>query len=547
MAPFVLRLSIFSIMENKVLLINPSYQPHWSRCEPTGLLYIASFLKSKGVKVRILDLNIEKMNIKESLNYIAKFKPNFVGISSITRQALQAYRLGRAIKKRFTNINLIYGGIHPTFSPEECFKIGSADYVVIGEGEETMYELVRKVNSRQSPVDIRGIFFRSGKRIIKTKERDFMQDLDSLPFPDYSLVPLEKYNSNIHLKEYPGKTIHIMTSRGCTENCYFCCSPSFYKHKLRFRSVENVIQEIKEVIDKYDVKNIHFHDDNFLLSPKRILKLCHLIEENNLVFKWICLARADVISQHPEILPAMKRAGCVGIELGVETGDEYVLGQLNKNEHLQQIRLASKYLKQNNIYPMYLVMSYSLGENIDSAYKTAKLYYELRGEKKIKKIPVLKDTFEPDLAGHLARPSPGSVFYKIASKRGICFARNWQHHIEEELNFLPNEFINDIAVRNKKFNRDEFFAFFRAYRDNLQLYINQNFYNSNPIMDKFFTDSIDRLLKFMFKVYKSVDGKKTIKEIARNFAASKRANLIKTAIAISMLSIFQIIKSRRIR
>lgn len=531
-------------MNIKVLLINPSYQPHWSLYEPTGLLYLATYLKKRGIEVKILDLNIEKLSTRECLNFISKFKPKFIGITAITRQALRAYHLGRAIKKRFSNIKLIYGGIHSTFLSEECFIIGAADFVVIGEGERTMYELVTKLNRGQQPKDIKGIHFLFKGKILKTKECSFIHNLDLLPFPDYSLVPLEKYNSSIHLKKYPGKTINMITSRGCSGNCYFCCSPSLYKYKIRFRSVENVIKEIKEVVNKYNVINIHFIDDNFLIDPKRILKFCRLIQENNLFFKWICLARVNEVYLHPEILPVMHKAGCVGIELGVETGDEYVLSQLNKNENLKQVYLANKYLKQNNIYPIFLIIAYLLGENIDSAYKSAKLYYELRGKNKINNFPISKDTSEPDLAGHFARPSPGTVFYKIATKRGICFAKNWHHHIEEELNFLPNEFIKDIAIINKKFNRDKFFSFFKIYNNNLQLFINQNFYNSKPIMNKFFADKIDELLKFMFKIYTCIDGKKTAEEIAKNFIGNRKANLIKTAVAISMLSIFRIVKSK---
>lgn len=534
-------------MRHEVLLINPSYQPHWSKCEPTGLLYIASFLKRMGLQVKILDMNVEIKTIKEIIDYIEGSNPGFVGISSITRQALRAYHLGRVIKKRFPDINLIYGGVHPTLMPNECFEMGSADYAVIGEGEQTMFELIKKIINHQSVEEIDGIFFRLGDKIVKTKERDFTDELDPLPFPDYSMLPLEKYNTNIHIKEFPGRTIHMLTSRGCNENCYYCCSPILYRRKVRFRSSENVVEEIRQAIDKYAVKNIHFHDDNFLSNPERVLDICNLIKKEKLSFNWICLARADIISQCPNVLPVMKRAGCVGIEFGVEAGDEFVLNKLNKRQSLDQIYLANKYLKQNNIYPIYLMMSYSLGENIDSAYKSAKIYYELKSDKKVKEIPALKDTFEPDLAGHLARPSPGSVFYKIASKRGCYMAKNWQNHIEEELNFIPNEFINDVAVKNKNLTYHEFLLFFKDYRDNLQLYINQNFYNSNPIMEKYFSGGIDKLLKFMFRVYKAINGKKTVRDIIDSLPGVKKDNLVKTATAVSMLSIFQIVKSKATR
>ena len=531
----------------RVLLINPSCQPHWSRCEPTGLLYIASFLQSKNIDVRVLDLNVEEMKIKDIIKYISIYKPRFIGISTITRQADRAYQLGQNIKKNFENINLIYGGVHPTFLCYEPFKKGCADFVIIGEGEMIFYELIQSILENKDIKNVKGILFKQNDKLIHTEKRELLEDIDVLPFPNYSLVPLKKYNTNIHLKEYPGQAAHIMSSRGCLGQCYYCCSPSLFHGKVRYRSIRNILEEIEEIINKHAINKIHFHDDNFLIDPNRVVEFCKAVLENSLSFVWICLARADIIAQNPKMLKYMKKAGCVGVEIGVECGDEYVLNRLNKQETKYSIKKANEYLRANGIAPMYLLMSYSPGENIDTPNITAKFYYELRYQKKFDEIPALKFTCEPDMAGHLARPSPGSVFYNTAKKQGVLLARTWNDHIEEKLNFLPNEFINDIPVKNIPFkNLQEFISFFDMYRYNLILYRNQNFYISKPFMKKYFI-SIEKFVSFMYKVYTEVDGEKSVSDIAEILGTDYHNSISKVAPAIAILSIFRTVKAKNYR
>lgn len=520
----------------KTLLINPSYQPHWSRCEPTGLLYVSAYLESKNVVADILDMNVENKKPKEIIDLIKKESYNFVGISAITCQILGAYNIGKKIKKEL-DVQLIYGGVHPTLMPEESFVLGEADFVVIGEGEHTFFEIINAITKKQDVKSIDGIYYKSGDIIHKTKKRKFLENLDSLPYPNYSKIPLEKFNSNIHLHDHPGQAIHLMTSRGCLGNCYYCASPKLYKKHVRFRSSENILNEIKNIISKHHVKNIHFHDDNFMLHRERIEELCEKTIEYHIHFKWIALATIHSILESQDILPLMRKSGCVGMEIGVESGDIKVLKKLNKSMRIDDIISASNILKENKISPMYLYMSYSLGENIDSPYKSARLYNIMHHN--ISEVPVETSLYNPALAGHLARPSPGSAFYSFADKMGKTFLRNWDDHIEERLNFLPHTFLNDTPIKNRHYA--SFAAFkdeLRKYKNNLELYANQNFYNSQIIMKEHFYNSPDELIAHMYKVYKEVNGQATVLDI------SERSDLIKDATAISMMSIFRIIKSK---
>jgi len=530
------------------LLINPSFELPWSKCEPTGLLYVATYLASKGIKVKILDLNVEDIGPGGVLEMIKLCQPQIVGITALTRQALTAYSLGKTIKRSCKDIKLVYGGVHPTFLPEECFVKGAADYVVVGEGEQTTYDLLCHLSDGTDVDDVQGIAYRKADKIVLTKERALIRDLDALPFPDYTLVPLQLYNSTIHLKEYQDQAIHIMSSRGCPNNCVYCCSPRLYRQRVRFRSAENILDEIESIIEKHGIRNIHFHDDNFMLNPQRVSDFCAFVTERRVNFNWICLARTDTIVTCPEILPAMRQAGCVGIEIGVETGDEFVWHKMNRMQpNLDHIRVANELMKSNDIKPMYLIISYGVGENIDSAYKTTRFYYELKLERDIEQIPAHDfDKEDPDLGGHLMRPSPGTAFYDFAHEVGVCLATSWQDHLEQNMTFIPNELLADVPTKNCVLDRQDLIEILDRYRGNLLHYMKNDLYISVPIVEEKFGD-IDAFIGFLCSVYESCDGRKTTKELSDELEQDYGADLVMVVSALAMLSILRLVRSREAR
>ncbi|MFA7717857.1 MAG: radical SAM protein [Candidatus Absconditabacterales bacterium] len=532
----------------KILLINPSYQPHWSLYEPTSLLYLSSSLKKNNISSRVVDINIyTNHSIKEILTHAGIEYVDFVGITAITRQAPESYKIGNTIRENWPDKKIIYGGVHPTFMPQEPFYKGSADYVIAGEGEESLPALIKTIKSGKDNENISGIYYKNGDDIQNTKEHELIKNLDTISFPDYSQVDLNKYNTNIHVPGYTGKTINMMTSRGCTESCYYCSSPALYRKQVRYRSAENIADEIEMLIKRYAITNIHFADDNFLLDKKRIERLCVLIEKKNLKFNRICLTRSTSIVEHKDILPLLRKSGCVGMEFGVESGDVNVFECTNKNNKIYEIIEANTLLKENDIYPMYLLMSYSLGEKITTPRKTIELYYRLKGYKYIKDLPLEDITIQANLAGHLARTSPGSVFYEIANKKGKILADDWSQHCEEELGFLPNEFLDDVPIIQKQTSKNEFLAYFTTYKNNVQLYINQNFYITRPIVKKFFHGSIDELVKYMYLVYTTINSNDDVQTLANALGGDEKELLTKVAVSLSLLSIFGFITGKNHR
>jgi radical SAM superfamily enzyme YgiQ (UPF0313 family) len=534
---------LYTYKKCDVLLINPSYQPHWSCYEPTGLITLATYLNKKNINSRIIDLNLSK-DIQESVcEIIIKNKIKIIGITAITRQAERAYKIGKLIKEKCSNTKIIYGGVHPTALPEEPFNKGLADYVIPYEGEKTLYQLSNSLIRNKSVNNISGILYRKNNEIFRTKKRNFFKDLNQLPFLDYKLVDLDKYNTNIHIPKYCGKTINMLTSRGCLGNCIYCNSPSFYKGNLRERSVKNVINEIKFQIKDVNIKNVHFTDDNFLSNPDRLKDICQLITKNKIKINWICIARADSIVKSKSVIKYMKQAGCVGVEIGVETPNTLILRQFNKNELPSDIIKANNILIKYKIKPMYLFMSYCPGETVNSPYQALELYCNL---KKViiskNNIPMFRNIYSEDLAGHIMRVSPGAQIYNLKDKIGIDLTKSWTDHFEENLGFLPNSILNDTPqLTNQKYlNKKILKKIYLKYKTNIRLFINQNFYISRFLFKKYFNNSHINLFESIYKTLNNIDGIKDVRKICE----LSDCQIQKTVICFSILSLLGVIKSK---
>jgi radical SAM superfamily enzyme YgiQ (UPF0313 family) len=356
-------------------------------------------------------------------------------------------------------------------------------------------------------------------------------------------VNLNKYNTNIHIPKYNGKTINMLTSRGCLGNCVYCNSPSFYKGNLREKSIRNVIDEIKFQIKDVNIENIHFTDDNFLSNPNRLKNICQSIIKNKIKINWICIARADSIVKSKSVIKYMKQAGCVGVEIGVETPNTLILRQFNKNELPSDIIKANNLLLEYKIKPMYLFMSYCPGETVSSPYQALKLYCNL---KKItisrNSIPIFKNIYSEDLAGHIMRVSPGAQIYILKDRLGIDLTKSWTDHFEENLGFISNSILDDIPqLSNQKFlNIKIFKKTYLKYKTNIKLFINQNFYISRFLFKKYFNNSYIDLFKSIYKTLNNVDNIKNV----RNICQVLDYQIQKTIVCFSVLSLLGVVKSK---
>ncbi|MFH1326433.1 MAG: radical SAM protein [Candidatus Falkowbacteria bacterium] len=318
----------------KILLVNPkSSNQDALPIPPLGILYLAAYARGKGYQdIEIIDNNRENISVDNLTDRIKA--ADIVGLTGTTSQFRQAKEIASLAKKNHKLV--VAGGPHATSLAEEVLKTSDIDVVAVGEGEVTFYEILEAVRQGKGFFNINGIIFKNNNEIIKNKERPFIMNLDELPMPGRDLIPMTEYPQR-ELKRFSGKFTHMMSSRGCSGKCIFCSSPMMWKYP-RLMSATRTLSEMKEIYNKYGIKNIHFQDDSFTINRVRVNELCDLILKSGIDFKWSCQARPDCVDF--ELLKKMAEAGCVQIEFGVESGDQGLLKSAVKGYSKQQIRKA---------------------------------------------------------------------------------------------------------------------------------------------------------------------------------------------------------------
>ena len=321
-----------------ILLINPSGGYH-HEYPPLGLLYIASVLRDLGRTVSFLDEGALVEPAERFLDAFNTSRPKYVGLTLYTTNLFRAYEIIGRIRERAPDTIIIVGGPHATALPEytlqECPLI---DFLVAGEGEITLTELLANLDAGGDGKNIRGLYVRTETKedgIAFTGEREYIADLDALPFPAHDLVNLDAYQKNpISL----GKRVGVLiTSRGCPYNCTFC-NKAVFKSITRRRSPGSVIREIRWLIDTSAIDEIYFQDDLFALDRHWLGEFTRLLRQNNIRLPWRMRARVDILRE--EDYRALKEVGCYLIQFGVESGDDEILMDINKQITTRQVAEA---------------------------------------------------------------------------------------------------------------------------------------------------------------------------------------------------------------
>jgi len=244
----------------KILLINPPYtnfegmRKSAGNTMPLNLAYLAAYLKSKiACDIKIMDSEAESMGYKEVEEEIKEYSPDLVGITTLTPPMKHVIKITQITKKINPKCKVALGGVHPTAFPEMTLKETGADFAVMGEGEITLYEIVKSMSDNSIKTeDIGGICWKKENgNIIKNKSREYIENLDELPFPERGLFDLNKYYSapTKKVSDEPMAT-PILTSRGCAFKCVHCISNLLWSRRVRFRSSDNVVKEIEEIVIK---------------------------------------------------------------------------------------------------------------------------------------------------------------------------------------------------------------------------------------------------------------------------------------------------------
>ncbi len=350
----------------KITLVRPYYS-HNPYEPPLGIAILAGYLEEKDYSVSIIDFETSRVKSKEEIKeHIKEEDPDVVGVSFFTYDRFEAVKVANAAKELGKVV--IGGGLHVTFDSADTLQsVPSIDIGVLGEGEETLFELMKLLENDGSLQDIQGIAWRRDGKVVINQPRPLISDLDSLPMPAYHLLPMDKYPYH-----------QILGSRGCPYNCIFCASPEFWRRKVRFRSYNLVIDEIEHLIKNYGLKEFDFKDDILFLNRKWTRNLCNKLLERNISIRWNCLGRVDTIDK--PLFKLMRKTGCNTIRFGIESGNERILKVINKNITKQQVRHAVKVAKEIPFVVGTLFMLGHPSETVQEMEETCQLAIELNAE-----------------------------------------------------------------------------------------------------------------------------------------------------------------------
>ncbi|KKL44459.1 hypothetical protein LCGC14_2365480, partial [marine sediment metagenome] len=321
-----------------VCLISPPSRAFNHYRPPMALMYISSALENKGVSTGIIDLKPndpvfglnkeEKQSIIQTIvDKVVKLQPRYVGIPCCTPEYNEIISLAQKIKERLSNTIVIVGGTHPTLRPQDFFFENTPiDYAVVGEGEITTFELIDALDHNKNLKQLQGLSFTDKKsgQLIRTETRPYIQDLDSLPFPDFKKLDMGYYTTpNPYcIRGIMLSSFYILTGRGCPSSCTFCVSKNLRKigegKYLRFRSAKNVVDEIEYLVQNYKIDGFYVMDDAFTLDKRHTIAICDEIIKRKLNLVWGCESRINHVNE--ELLRKMRKAGCLQVDFGVESG-----------------------------------------------------------------------------------------------------------------------------------------------------------------------------------------------------------------------------------
>ncbi len=360
----------------KIALVNPRVESYSSTLPPLGLLYIAAVLEKEGFSPEVFDIYpYDDRDISELVAY----KPDVVGMTILTDYWHRAQELAGIIGDQLPGAFFVIGGVHVTALPQESLTALKASVGVVGEGELTMTEICRRLVSGLSWQDIPGIVYHDATgKFVAGSERSYIEDLDTVPFPARHLLRFEDYlvPPGIIRGYWSERSTTVMTSRGCPFSCIWCGSQCTFGHRVRNRSIDNVISEIEHLIQHYAIDTIWFVDDTFTLNKSRVLEFCSKIEQRRIRLTWGC--QAHVKTADAEMFAAMKRAGLVQLDFGVESGSDRVLTSLKKNSSAVAIKKAFAIARAAGIRTTATFMFGSPGETHEDVEQTMSLAQQIR-------------------------------------------------------------------------------------------------------------------------------------------------------------------------
>lgn len=400
---------------------------------PQGLCSLAAVTRQAGIETVLVDATIEGLSNTQAAERALALAPQVVGISSVTASIHDAAEIAEIVKSRSPSVVTVIGGVHVTAVPSETMtRFRAFDVGVVGEGEDTVLELIAALDHRQPLSGIRGLAVRDVDHVVVTEVRPFIRPLDKLPYPAWDLLP--GYPQCCRPPAWSprqGEAGLVITSRGCTGKCTFCDRKSFGS-VCRAHSADYVLALLTYLRDRFGIRYLRFLDDNFLLWPKRLRRICEGMLDQNLSFSWSCFGRVDSVNS--EVLRLMKAAGCQEISYGIESGSQRILDVIRKGITLDQVRDAVAATKRAGIGTIGFFMVGHPTETRDTVMQTIAFARELP----LDYFKVLYVT-----------PFPGSGLYREAKRYGTM-ERDWRKLSTYHCPFVPKGMTRDELIGYRK-------------------------------------------------------------------------------------------------
>jgi anaerobic magnesium-protoporphyrin IX monomethyl ester cyclase len=418
---------------------------------PLGIGYLAAVLEKKGYEVRVLDAMVSNGKLKRNKDgtchvgltweqireKIQNINPDVVGVSCLwTADYPNAKKISEIVKE-INDIPVIFGGAHTTALPEKVLSNKTIDYVVIGEGEIALPILLESIGDKEGLSRIEGIGYKvNGTSFINTNKQ-YISDLDQLPYPARHLFSMDKYLSSNNVHNYTFKRqpqAQMITSRGCPLNCTFCTIHSIWGRTMRFRSANNVVDEIEFLVKNYNVQEIHFEDDNISINRERMKKICEEIIRRKLDIAWTAPNGMYVHTLNRDILKIMKESGCYRVSIGIENGNQDFLRKvLGKAVDLEKVKSVAKDLKDLKIESTGFFILGIPGETIETMRETIKFAKSLDID---------------DALFSIYGPYPGTKLYDLSVSKGYIQSNIDYARFKNKYSTLNTEYLSAKEVEN---------------------------------------------------------------------------------------------------
>lgn len=373
---------------------------------PLFQMYAASVARIKGFEVALWDAPVLDMTFNEVVGEIVNFSPDVIVQNTSTASFDHDVHLAQMLRGKRDWL-LVMVGPHATALAHQIMKeVPQVDVIALGEYDETIADIASNLDDLTK---VKGIVFREGKGFVETESRDLIKDLDSLPYPAWDLVDINRYwESMFPTTKRPVAT--IMSSRGCNFRCSFCLYPQvLFRFKLRPRDLNCVIDEMEWLKTRFGAQFFYFEDDNFTASWKRVKQFCHLLLKRGLNISWGCLSRTDKVTE--ERIRLMKESGCFLIKYGVESGVQTTLDAIDKRKVLEDVVHAFAVTKKVGITAHATVM-------IGAAHETKETIRQTR--QFVRKLGPDSVQFS------ICTPLPGTRFWDECSENGWISYETWE-------------------------------------------------------------------------------------------------------------------------